>query len=272
MISVTKADGSVQPFSEEKIRESIRRSHVPVELHDKALEHIKSIAFNGITTQEIYRHMNEFLGSNAPHAVALYSLKQAVMSLGPTGYPFEDFISYLLQAEGYTTSVRQILQGRCISHEIDVVAEKHTALPTKVMVEAKYHNEPGLMTDVHVPMYTKSRFDDVKEKYGFTKCLIVTNTKMTSDAIAFGQCVGIDLLAWQYPDGDGLREKIEKYKLIPITALPTLSVQAKQKLLEHDIVLCQQLCKDASILDQLQLPEDVKKSVMESSTYVCSLS
>ena len=47
------------------------------------------------------------------------------MKLGPTGYPFEDFIAKLLQADGYETKVRQILKGECITHEIDVIAEKN---------------------------------------------------------------------------------------------------------------------------------------------------
>ena len=269
MIYVTKADGTKQPFSEEKFIHSMERAHIPEEFRQQALDHVKSNLFDGITTREIYHHMSEFLGGHAPHAATLYSLKQSIMELGPTGYPFEDFISQLLQAEGYSTQVRQIIQGQCISHEIDVVAQKNTVIPTKVMVEAKYHNEPGIMTDVHVPMYTKSRFDDIKEKNEFTTCMIVTNTKMTSDAIAFGECVGIQLLAWSYPQGAGLADLVEKYNLVPITALSVLPINARETLLSKGIVLCRQICENPSVLDDLHLPEETKQTIISHAAYTC---
>ena len=48
------------------------------------------------------------------------------MDLGPTGYPFEDYVAEILKTEGYQTQVRQVLEGNCVSHEIDVIAQKKT--------------------------------------------------------------------------------------------------------------------------------------------------
>jgi len=114
------------------------------------------------------------------------------MELGPTGYPFEDFVTEILKAKGYVTQTRSILLGKCVSHEIDVIAQKNAE---KIMVEAKYHNAPGIHTDVHVSLYTKARFDDLKEKYQFSQPWLFTNTKITPDALAYALCVNMALPA-----------------------------------------------------------------------------
>ncbi|MGS0527278.1 hypothetical protein ACU8V7_21050 [Zobellia nedashkovskayae] len=44
--------------------------------------------------------------------------------MGPTGFPFERFIGALLTYSGYETKVGIVMDGICVTHEIDVVAEK----------------------------------------------------------------------------------------------------------------------------------------------------
>src|ERR1700733_8394682 len=160
MIHVLKDDRTREPFSEQKMMDSIRRARIPHSLRGEVLTHVKSKLYEGISTQEIYQHIMEFLSTSPkPYIKTRYSLKEAIMQLGPTGYPFEDFIGKLLEAQGYTTRVRQILSGKCVSHEIDVIAEKdgHVA-----MIESKFHNSPGVRSEVHVALYTQARFEDVK--------------------------------------------------------------------------------------------------------------
>jgi Holliday junction resolvase-like predicted endonuclease len=182
------------------------------------------------------------------------------MELGPTGYPFEDFIAKILEADGYKTKTRTIVQGKCISHEIDVIAEKNTVIPTKILVEAKFHNQMGIRTNVHVPMYTKSRFEDIKEKNGFSEVWLATNTKATQDAIAYANCVGMKIITWGYPENRSLRDLIEKYRLYPITALTTLSKENKQKLLEKGIVTCNEIDKNSMIFHEVGISnEDLHK-------------
>src|SRR5664279_1416804 len=125
MFTVIKADGKKEPFSEEKVINSIRRARIPKPIQSEVLIHVKSKLYEGISTSEIYQHILEFLDNSAhPYSKSSYSLKEAIMMLGPTGYPFEDFVAKILQAFGYTTKVRQILNGKCVTHEIDVIAEK----------------------------------------------------------------------------------------------------------------------------------------------------
>ena len=193
MISVLKADKQKEEFSEEKVIRSIKRAGIPQDLQAQVLSHIKSKLYDGISTEEIYRHILEFLErSPNPYTRSRYSLKDSIMMLGPTGYPFEDFIARLLDAQGYKTKVRQILQGKCITHEVDVIAEKDGK---SAMIEAKFHNSPGMRSQVHVALYTKSRFEDVKIKNQLDEAWIVTNTKTTLDANTYAQCVGLKVMS-----------------------------------------------------------------------------
>jgi len=267
MVKVVKASGEQEEFSEDKLISSIKRAGVEKDLQMQALEHIKAKLRPNIPTSEIYSHISEFLEkSQTPYSKARYSLKKAIMDLGPTGYPFEDYIAKVLQSEGYSTSVRNIISGKCISHEIDVIAKKDNMT---TMVEAKFHNSNGIKTDVHVALYTWARFEDTQQKNNFSKAMLVTNTKLTTDAVTFAQCVGMQILGWSYPEGKSLRDLVEKYYLFPITVLTNLPNPFLQSFLEKGIVLCRDLCMNPSLVQALDLPEDKKKQILDEVNFLC---
>ncbi len=269
MINVIKADGNLEPFSEEKVIDSIRRAGIPKSIESQVLSHIQGRLYENIPTSEIYRHIEEFLANtHNDYPRSKYSLKKAIMELGPTGFPFEMFISYYLKAEGYKTEVGQILLGKCVKHEVDVIASKGNE---KIMVECKFHNRLGVRSDLHVALYTKARFDDLKEKHGFTKAMIVTNTKVTLDALAYANCENVKVLSWSYPDRESLRDLAEKHKLYPITQLSFLSLNQKQELLARDVVLISQICKNPAVLNQTSIPEDKKREVIKEANEICTL-
>lgn len=266
MVEVIKASGEKEAFSEKKVLMSIRRAGVPEPLQNEALLHVKEKIYENIPTSEIYHHITEFLEkSPEPFTRAKYSLKNAIMALGPTGFPFEDFVAKILEAMGYTTETRVILQGKCISHEIDVIAVKENE---KIMIEAKFHNLPGTKTDSHVAMYTKARFDDVKERHKFTGAWVITNTKATIDAFIFGDCVGLKVIGWSLPEGESLRDIVEKKGLLPITALTSLTHEQHKKLLENHIVLCKELSNTPDALFLLGLSPEKRKQVLEEATLI----
>ncbi|MCL4417473.1 MAG: restriction endonuclease [Actinobacteria bacterium] len=188
------------------------------------------------------------------------------MDLGPTGYPFEIFLSEIFKLEGYATEVGSILSGKCVKHEVDIIAEKEKE---KIMIEAKFHNDIGIKTELHVSLYTKSRFDDLKDKYGFSQAWLVTNTKVSIDAVSFAQCSGMKIISWSYPDKGGLRDLVEKWKVHPITALSSLSHTQKQILMDNKIVLCKSVCGNNSLLDILNLPSDKKNEVLKEAKAIC---
>jgi len=261
MVNVLKANGIIEPFNEEKLRDSMLRIGISSTEQDKVISHLKLKLRENIPTSEIYDHVTRSLQEQS-HLIKLkYSLKQAIMALGPTGYPFEDFVSEILKAKGYSTQVRSILTGKCVSHEIDVIAEK--AGTEKLMIEAKYHNAPGIHTDVHVSLYTKARFDDLKEKYKFDRAWLFTNTKITSDALAFALCVNMGVVSWSYPQEESLRELIEKHKLYPITILSSLSENQKQTLLDNHTVLVKQVLNNKDCLNLLAIQVDKKEQIIE---------
>lgn len=266
MPNVLKATGQIEPFNEEKLRLSVQRAGIPKELVENVIIHVKSKLYDNIPTFEIYKHVTEFLEySPHPFSRAKYSLKQGIMDLGPTGYPFEDYVSEVLKMEGYTVQVRQILQGKCVTHEIDIVTQKKNV---SAMVECKFHNSPGTHSQVHVSLYTKARYDDIKEKNNLTEAWLITNTKITSDALNYCLCSNMKVISWNYPQKGSLRDLIEKHKLHPITALANLSQNQKQILAQNHVVLAKDICKNPSSLDILGLPEDKKNSIVSECQFV----
>jgi hypothetical protein len=142
--------------------------------------------------------------------------------------------------------VGAVVKGRCITHEVDVIARKGKK---QLMMECKFHSDTSRKSDVKVPMYINSRFHDVRKQwereYGTIieryEGWVVTNTRFTEDAINFGRCAGLHLLSWDYPRNGSLRDRIDASGLHPITALQTLTKAEKQQILDKGIVLCRNL-------------------------------
>ncbi len=266
MVQVIKADGSTEPFSEEKVLRSIKRAGIPQDLQNKVLESIKTKLYDNIPTHDIYGFITDALAhSPEPFSKARYSLKQAIMLLGPTGYPFEDFIARIYQEEGYTTQTRQNLMGKCVMHEIDVIAQKDKK---KTLIEAKFHNNAGTRSEVQVTLYINSRFEDLKNKYGFNEAWLVTNTKATTDAIAYAECVGMQVISWNYPENKSLRDMIEEKNLHPITMLSTLSLQQKAHLMANHTIICKDLLENEKLLHILNLSHEERQQVLTELRYI----
>jgi len=204
-----------------------------------------------------------------------YKLKEAIMELGPTGYPFEQFMGKIIEKMGYSTKVGQIVHGVCVTHEVDVVA---TRPHEQCFVECKY----GLSTDknvnVKVPLYIQSRVNDIinhrkelEEFKNFTfQGWLVTNTRFTTDAIDYGKCSGLYLLSWDYPAGNGLKEIIDLEKIYPVTVLNHLTKIQKQSLLAKGIVVCSQLLEKPEILDSFELSKSKHKALIKELNDILS--
>lgn len=277
MIQVRKASENLEPFSEEKVVRSLQKAGVDQALISKVLADVKKELYDGITTQKIYSHIFEFLKREKSPFLGRYNLKRAIMELGPTGYPFEKFVGALLKHNGYQVETGVNVFGRCVIHEIDVIAQKDHQ---HFMVECKFHNQPGTRSDVKVALYVKARFDDIeaawKEKAGhqnkFHQAWLVTNTKLTSDAIQYGECVGMRLIGWSYPSSGSLQDLIEDSGLHPLTCLNSLSRGQKETLLSSDIVLCRDvLTLDQASLSSLALSGEQRNRLFEEIKAVCRL-
>ena len=138
-------------------------------------------------------------------------------------------------------------------------------------MEAKFHNTNSIKTDVQVAMYTWARLQDLLHNTHFSKAMLVTNTKLTTDAIAYGECMEMKLLGWSYPENEGLRDLIEKFHLFPVTALSSLTTSHKQQLLQQGVTLCKDICHDSTKLDILNLPEEQKALAHKEASFVCHI-
>jgi hypothetical protein len=266
MVNILKATGKIEPYNEEKVRLSMERVGIPENFQKKVLDYVRGKLYENIPTSQIHNLVAESL-RNSEYSLGhtKYKLRQSVMDLGPTGYPFEDYVSEILKLEGYKIQLRQILRGKCISHEIDIVAEKENV---KAMIECKFHNSPGICSQVHVPMYTKARFDDVKENDGLTEAWLITNTKITSDALNYALCYNMKVISWDYPEKGSFRDLVEKHKLYPITKFTSLSQNQKQILTTNHVVLAKDLCNNPSSLDILGIPKDKRNSILSECQFV----
>lgn len=274
-ITVIKASGDKEPFNEEKVRRSIRRARVPKKLENEVVNHIRKIVYDGIPTQEIYKHIREFLGKSvSPYTKSLYGLKQAIMQLGPSGFPFEKFVSQVLEYHGFETEVDVIVSGKCVDHEVDVLARKDNR---QYMMECKFHTTPGTRSDVKVALYVQARFEDIqantgsqlREKVLISQPWLVTNTKFTTEAIEYGNCVGMKVMGWNHPETGDLRGLIESVGLHPITCLTTLTHEQIKYLLDKGIVLCRQLVSDKDSLEEAGVSkETIEQALKEISLII----
>lgn len=267
-IQIEKYSGEKEPFSANKLRQSLERAGASEALIDEVVEAMYDKMYEGITTEEIYKKAFRLLRKLKRSTAARYSLKKAIMELGPSGYPFEHFVGALLEKMGYEVEVGQMVQGNCIQHEVDVVARNSAE---QFMVECKYYNSQGKYCNVQVPLYIDSRFKDIEKRWRLDagnenmhfRGWVVTNTRFTNDAMDYGRCVGLHLVSWDYPRRQSLKEMIEQSGLFPVTVLTSLSRKQKQELLDQNIVLCRQLKEKAGVLETLGLTKPKIKKVLE---------
>lgn len=273
-INIIKSSGKKVKFSLKKLRASLRKSGADETTVTEIIDQVKAELYDGISTKEIYNRAFALLKKKGSYLASKYKLKKAIYELGPTGYPFERFISAILKYSGYETQVGEIMQGKCVRHEIDVVAEKNGKT---TLVECKFHSEQGRNCNVKVPLYIASRFKDVQlhwdsksHKTSLEPGWVVTNTRFTKDAIQYGKCIGLYLLSWDYPEDNGLRNRIDRLGLYPITVSTLLTNREKQFLLSRNVVLCKDLIDDLFFLDHLGISETRKLKIQNEIARLCN--
>ncbi|WP_298493590.1 restriction endonuclease [uncultured Algibacter sp.] len=273
-IEIIKSSGEKVKFSLDKLKASLKRIGTDQKTVNQIINKVRDELYQGISTKEIYNRAFALLKKKKSYLASKYKLKKAIYELGPTGFPFERFISAILQYSGYETEVNKILQGKCVTHEIDIIAKKNSET---TIIECKFHNDEGINCNVKIPLYINSRYNDVKAYWNannknnkLTKGWVVTNTRFTIDAIQFGKCANLYLLSWDYPKNDGLKDRIDRLGLYPITVSTLLTNREKQFLLSRDVVLCRELIGDAFYLDHLGVSETRKEKILNEIKMLCN--
>ncbi len=273
-VSIIKASGDTELFSVGKWRGSLERSGASTDVIDEIYAIISKEIHEGMTTKELYKRTYDLLAKKQPPTASRYHLKQAIMELGPSGFPFEEFISRLMDLLGYKTKVGQVVPGRCVQHEVDIVAQKDGK---QYVVECKFHNRSGLKSAVKVTLYVKARFLDIKEQCELDKscpmfdgCWVVTNTKFTSWAIQYGECAGLIMLGWAHPKNNGLEKLIDREGLHPVTCCVSLNKLQKRQVLGAGIVLCRDMHDNQDKLRGLGWDEKTIQAVISESESICA--
>lgn len=272
-IEVVKHSGQKTNFSIEKLKNSLHKSGADEALVNEIANNVRDELYQGISTKEIYNRAFALLKKKKKGFASKYKLKKAIYELGPSGFPFEKFVGALLFHSGYKVKTSQFLQGKCVSHEVDVVAQKKDQY---IVAECKFHSEEGRNCNVKVPLYIHSRYNDILNFYSDknnsekpNEGWVVTNTRFTEDALQYGNCVGLYLLSWDFPKDNGLKDRIDRLGLYPVTVSTLLTQREKQFLLSRDVVLCKQLINDDFYLDHLGISEKRKERILEEVKLLC---
>lgn len=274
-MKIIKADGNVEDFKEKKLIASLRNAGATPAEVETIVRTIALELTEGMSTQHIYRRAFELLQNSAGAVAAKYSMRRAIFALGPSGFPFEDYLGRVFQAEGYKTKQRLTIRGKCAIHEIDVAgySPDHSFI-----AEAKFHAQPNIKSDLQVAMYSYARFLDLQsarvckdDVCGIISLYVITNTKFTLAATRYAECSGINLISWNYPKNNSLQHRIDRHKLYPVTVLTHLSNNQKQSLLTQGVILCTEIVKKPHILHSLHLSNKKFDAVLSEATALCGL-
>jgi len=274
--AIIKADGTEEAFDPVRLVSSLRRAGAGEYTAQNISDTITATVVPGMSSREIYMRAFTMLRKESRPIAARYTLRRALLDLGPTGHPFEDFISHLFRIEGWQVETRKIIKGHCVSHEVDFYAS-HPEKNTFLAAELKYHNDPNYKTDLKVALYVKSRFDDIftcdpkVRECPINRGILITNTKFTSEAIAYSECAGVELLGWGYPLNNSLFTQMARTKVYPITALTRLSASEKRLLIDNGVIAVDEVLRDRRNLDILHLSPDQVGELLAEAEGLLSL-
>jgi hypothetical protein len=225
-IMVTKWNGSHEKYDPKKVRRTLVRVGASNEVANQVLERIKIELYDGITTSEILDMVFEFLKDYKPSVSFMNDLRSALGEMRPKP-DFERYVRDLMESQGYKAKPGGVIQGFCVTHEIDGVLRKNGKT---VYLEVKNHADTHTYTPFSVTLVAKAKLDDILKGYenelndvDFDEVLIVCNTRLTEHARRFAECVGIRHLGWNEPVGSGIEALINETSLYPVTMIRGLS-------------------------------------------------
>ena len=257
---IIKADGTKEEWDGTKLEASLMHAGATAAAASRIRETIEASLAPSAQSRDIYKRAFSMLRSQARTAAARYSLRRALFEFGPSGHPFEDFVTEIFKSEGWKVETRRLIPGKCVTHEVDVYASRDGE---HLAAELKYHNDAGYKTDVKTALYVKARLDDIwagaaegKTGSHIDHGYLITNTKFTSQAVQYAKCSGFSLLGWSYPHEGNLYDRIVASGLYPITALTLLKKSEKKLLIDQNIVTTALVKESRDLLRQLGIPPE----------------
>lgn len=272
-IFVIKANGDKEVFDPGKLTYSLQRSGASEKVIKDVMAHMRSEIKSNMTTHEIFQKAFSYLRRFEKPIAARYSLKRAVLELGPSGFPFEDFVGEIFRTKGFEVETGVSMHGSCVIHEVDLFAHNEQKV---VIGEVKFHNQLGIKSDLKVALYVEARLQDL-QKYRaergerkIDECWLVTNTKFTKSAVTYANCKALKVISWTYPRFGNLQDLIEESKLHPLTCLTTLSKQEKKNILERGVVLCKSMEENRKVFSEAGIVGTKLEKVLEEGRNLCS--
>jgi hypothetical protein len=264
MVNVTKWDGRIEPFSKNKLLRTVMRVGASRKVALIVVDTISKEAYDGITTKEILDRTFSLLKDYEPIVNLLKDLRTALKNI--KSFPdFEEYVRLLLGSHGYKVSPNIVIQGFCVTHEIDGVLEKNGR---KLYLEAKHHSEPHISTPFNVTLSVKAKWDDIEHgfreglnDYHFDSVLIVCNTRLTKHAEKYARCVGLEHIGWNSPTDSGIESLIAKTNFYPVTILKSLTNE------EYDLLSAQGILSIKQIVEFKLAGIEIRRARKEELIY-----
>ncbi|MFH1404891.1 MAG: ATP cone domain-containing protein [Patescibacteria group bacterium] len=241
---IKKANGELVPFDEQKVINCIKRLGVTDEMVTTVLASVKKQLKQNMQTRNIYAIVQKELKRQVPWAAARYNLRDAILRFGPAGFNFEKYVASILTAYGYKTELPTELKGACITHEVDVTAEKEGRT---AFIEAKFRHEYSTHINVKDALATWARFLDLVDGSKIDLCphfdeaWIVTNARFSNQVLQYGHCKNMVLIGWNHPRERTFAQMVDHEALYPITVVHDLKRNELEIFAKSNIMLCKEM-------------------------------
>jgi len=246
VIQVKKADGRLEPFDRSKVVRTALHLGLDSDEAEAIAEEVSKSIYDGIPTSKILSLIHELARKSRPELEHIGDLREAISRMRSKP-DFEEYIRLVLKAIGYLVEPGRVLEGRCISHEIDGIAFMDDEV---LVVEVKHHVNPHTYTGLDTVLQLWATLEDLREgyrlglhHYAFTSAILACNTKISLHAERYARCKGIKYMGWKYPQAFALGDIVAKHKLYPITMLRFLSEEQVASLGNQGIVTLTQLAE-----------------------------
>lgn len=260
-LSILKRSGKPEEFNKNKLQYSLVCAGANREQAKRITDQVYSCCSEGMSTIKIFNNAFRLLKKESKIVAINYSMPKAIHELGPDGYNFEQFIAAMFKSLGYEVTTNNIIKGKCVKHELDVIAKKKDS---HIYCECKFHNKPATKNDIKTALYVQSRYLDLKNNpdCDITEFWLISNTKFSKDAIEYATCVGLKLLGPNYPERNALGDLAKRTHVHPVTCLTSLKKSQARQLLKNGIVLTQDIKNFPEKFQTLSLSQDQKENVI----------
>jgi hypothetical protein len=262
--NVTKYDGTKQAFNREKIIRTAIRMGATRQAAEQIVDEIENKAYDGISTRKILQMLYAILKRHRPTLKHQIDLRRS-LSLLKSAPDFEQYIQQLLREHGYKVTPNQIIQGKCVQHEVDAIATKDNRT---CFVEVKHHIKYHTPTGLDIPRIARAVLEDITEGHQLGQnnhkidyAMIVCNTKLSDYAKQYSDCRKISHIGWSSPQNQDLQTMIETKKLYPITILKGLNTYTRNQLTSNGIITLKQLTQKS--LTELKHQTGIHKNKLE---------